>query len=906
MKRNLFRRILSAVLSAVMVLSIFAVGGISAGAASNDDVLRIVIKGVTRKYPLSYALFNEINKKRSSGSQLTMDADLVEQAMERASQLSLYPNPEDITGDTFGLDDGNGFDAVGVISNYNESLSASSVLDALLANTDSFDIDRVASASETEMKYVGVGAALISGNKNKLFVCVRVTSVKSGSVKAYNSEEHPVDESVDQGTFLSTASFNKCTRSVVIFEEDGTIENTTTYKLSKGKNYTIVLKLNSFDNNAYKTITYILPKVESGTVTVTDGNPAYSYLYYTQAACTKSFTPKASSMQLSLKVDSFEQSVTLTSDDEYEEITKMFNADDITVEPDTFYYDGVTQYFPTITVRDHYTHEVLTKCTSSSSKDGDYYHSSFAKVGDSLEDKKYSVSVIGKNDYKTSGTIVVSYSVVHGEPEYSVSLEKSHTGDLYSSYTDKNVYYANENVRITATTPDYTDSNITFTCTGPDGKSVEGSTTPGSLDSKFDFVPSVKGNYTIKASAEKDGKTASDTITVTVTEAINLELTISDENPEVGSEITLTAVCSGGVGSKKYTLLTESGAALLNSSSENTAKYTVEAAGTYKFTCRVVDENNKSMTVYGYIVGKAVKTYPTIIGRNLALGGEIGINLYCDMPSKNYTVVITTDDKEEKIPASEGYQDSNANGYMGKYIFTIGVPVADMDKEITVTVLDAAGDSAPLYANNGNENVRLDNDTYTVTVNGTMDATVTAYPNAESLAKATYSYGAFANKYFRNNDIDSNKIENQADIDKVTAQTLEDEGYALRTEGELPTGVSFTGFSLLLEEKTSVRVYVKVTDPKAVTFKIGDDVAELETAANGSTYICAKNISANKLGNPITFSAVSGTKTYSVRISPLTYAHVVLSRYDGTAQKQELCQLMKSMYCYFESAVAYL
>ena len=133
MKGKVLKRLLSTALAAVMVMSVFAVTAVNVSAAEDDSPLNIIISGVERKYKLAMDICDAINATRDSDKQLKPDAELFEQAMERAAQLPIDLSETDLMNEMFYNYDGDYTYLEGVaLFNYKSNSTATQIVSQIL------------------------------------------------------------------------------------------------------------------------------------------------------------------------------------------------------------------------------------------------------------------------------------------------------------------------------------------------------------------------------------------------------------------------------------------------------------------------------------------------------------------------------------------------------------------------------------------------------------------------------------------------------------------------------------------------------------------------------------------------------------------------------------------------------
>lgn len=898
MKGKLLRRVLSTVLSAVMVMSVFAVGGISASAA-DDDTLQAVIYGVTRKYTIANELLAKINGARTSS--LNAIDKLTDEAMERAAQLPMIPNTNYLSGEYW--DGTDGVEAVGVVKDYTSSMTVDEIFEQLKTNGDSIAFDEL--LTNTDLKQIGVGVAAVQGNSKNLFVCVRTYNYNS-SLAAYDESAHNSDVEVAQATVLKKAWFENNIASVNFFDNStGTLYNTSKL-LSKGGSYTPVFVMKSFDGDSYKA--YILPNVATtSTITETEEASYASSMYSgVNPKYTKSISPNAKSMPLSLVLSSYSgtqysQSVTLTSNDEYENTAPTFTLDDITLDCYEYTYDGETHKPTVVKVVDHNDPtKVLVEGTIADSKD--YRVAGSGRTGDPLTDNTYYIRVIGQGEYEGVGTVQVPF-VIKKKSTSNVSVTTSIKRKNAKLGTDDSIFYTGEELYIDVTAT--SGSTVEVSVKDPDGNAVE---TFGSL---YSFTCDKVGKYTATVTASKDGDTVTKTLEVNVTKDLTFELVPSSEEPYANEEFTLTTNAAGGYGDYTYEFTTTEQNVTWNING-NVANITVSATGNHKFKCTVADSNGRSVSKEITVKLIPQVAYPTLKSRSLTIGGEVGLNIYAANIPEDGTVVMDGPKGEKTFAPADYKITDSSQGTIGDYKFTYTVNAPDMDKEISFKVLDSNGNLADLYK--ASNNSLVDGKIYKTTVN--------AYLLDESsqnidVVKSMFAYGAYANSYFNDGTVDVSTLDAdvKARMDEVTADSLKEYQAKPVSGSDLPDGVTVKGLSLLIEDKTTLRLYVGIDKDKlsTLTFKTYlDDNTPVELEPTYSSkykayYVQIANIPANKLGSINTFE-ISGKKDgvdakYTLSCSPMSYAYSVLT---NASENEVLCNLVKAMYCYFEDALKYV
>ena len=199
------------------------------------------------------------------------------------------------------------------------------------------------------------------------------------------------------------------------------------------------------------------------------------------------------------------------------------------------------------------------------------------------------------------------------------------------------------------------------------------------------------------------------------------------------------------------------------------------------------------------------------------------------------------------------------------YVFKCGVPVKNMDTEITAQIILSDGRKGSVYTYKVKDYAD-----YIVGGNGGYSEETIA------LVEAMSDFGDYASAYFADETVGA--------IPEVTEAELT----ALETyKGTVPEDSSYCGSSLLLKSNTVIRHYF--------TEKVTEDAAK----KGDLYYIESEGIPAHELGKSI----VTEVGDMEITYSPLSYAYIALGR-DGDADN--LTSLMRAMYQYYQAAQEYL
>lgn len=903
MKTKSIRRAFCGILSAVIAFSAFATSAVTAFAAASDPGHDIIIRGVTEKFQLA-AEINDVlsNYRKSIGCEpLKMDEALVEEAMQRAAELSIWTSTTDLMNVTYSDTDSSYFyaETVAVVN----SDSAADIMDYIISNgSTTAGKDELKSSTPTE---VGIGAVNVEGNKNKTFVCIRMTNSKTakGTFSAASEETLTQDDKsvnvrtrihkdLNIGEKISAISFDK-------FLELPISSNVSDYsgiQLSRNKEYYVSYRLNEL--SAGDTCAYIMAKFSFGDVNDRKwySNKTYSsvsapsfrsefgtysnvldYLKPIQEGSHSfSFTINSSNTaQLAPIIKKI--NITVVDEENPVEYTDISTCD-ISLEYDSVEADGEAKT-PGVTVYDGTT--LLTQDTDYRVKYENNYSADYA--GNTAR-----VVITGMGNY--TGEVVKTFSITH-----SVAATLGFKTDDYG--------YTNSPFRFGLLSGGTITGTPTFAVkiTAPDNTEV----TPEVQESTdvlaniyYTFTPEQEGTYNIEAvMTDEAGKTVKNTKKLQFAKPITLEVSTDEEQIEIGMTANITANAEGGFGELTYKFTSPEVSNLVVDG--NKASFRAESDNYKNIKVTVSDEKGTSVekTVVIDVLSADVKAY--VAGINLTLKGEIGINLYLNLPDTTFKVVMNGPNGEKTFTASDGY--INDGSYKGKYKYSYYVAASEMNENITLQVVDSEGNIQDLY---NSENKKLDNNTYSVTVNNYFDilrnseSQKAIYEEIKDLADNMYTFGSYAEKFFNGTAISDRDL---TAISNVSADTLGT--YKTVKTGTLPTGVKVKGYTLVVEEKTSLRVYLDIDDTaNNISVTVNGDDAEIKTKANKDKYIEISNIPAQKLADTYKVVVSDGENSYTLECCALSYAYIVLKNYDGTGNYTELCELMKALYNYYYAA----
>ncbi len=295
------------------------------------------------------------------------------------------------------------------------------------------------------------------------------------------------------------------------------------------------------------------------------------------------------------------------------------------------------------------------------------------------------------------------------------------------------------------------------------------------------------------------------------------------------------------------------------------------------------------------LCGLEISAFGAVVNEvSATLDGDIGMNYYIDLPQ------FVVDD-------TDAYVQFTANGELtkimvnsisieadGTYKFTYRMNAKEMHDKVTFAVYDGSGNLVDLYSNAGD---KIEGTGFEYSLAEYFDAlsSDTSGENAAlvDLAKATLAYGSYAQKALKYN-VDT--ASNTSDLSGVTVETLEN--HKMIKTGEIPEGLKLSEMTLILETKTTLRLYFKADDISKYSFMLDSAKAVLtEIPDEGLYYIEVPDISAKDLSIVHTLEVGD----YSLTFSALSYAYSTLKENKNV----DLCNAVKALYKYNEAANAY-
>lgn len=356
------------------------------------------------------------------------------------------------------------------------------------------------------------------------------------------------------------------------------------------------------------------------------------------------------------------------------------------------------------------------------------------------------------------------------------------------------------------------------------------------------------------------------------------QLNASTPFADEGETVTLTATPDDG-----FELDT------LTATAENGETVTVDRDGQFV------------MPASSVTVAATFKRAASFAGHSLSLMGDIGVNFYLDLnggSTENLSVVFTWGEGNEKTVQLSELTAIADGDYAGCYKLTANVAAKEMTDTITATIY--SGETV------------LATDRYSVKAYCTAILGDSSYGEAlQALVRNMLIYGAKAQLQFNYN------TDSLADADLGSASQA---GIDTSTLGSYGTadlsafGLNFLASSLVLESKTSHKLYFTVNDETALaatTITCGSLTLERGTDTNGF-YVIIPNMAARNVLKNYTLTLTKAGATTKFKVNAGAYIAIVL---DDTLssdslgltdeQRSTLKNTVTALYWYSTAAEAY-
>lgn len=289
-----------------------------------------------------------------------------------------------------------------------------------------------------------------------------------------------------------------------------------------------------------------------------------------------------------------------------------------------------------------------------------------------------------------------------------------------------------------------------------------------------------------------------------------------------------------------------------------------------------------------------------ITGSSLSLEGEIGINFYVELGSgaedSGYYVKMTGPEGETTVPVTAECLALSGDIYK----FTYRVTAKQGEKDVTISIYDPEGNALTLYKPDGQTS--YDGNVYTYSVRDYIDQVKTAPADSYTgevvdLVKAIEDYTTASAVLFGDDTVEASSNNN---LNTVTKESVE--AYRLESQGEAPAEIEMTGYSLVLDSETRIKLYMATDNKDNCVAAIDDEAAELKESGS-YYYVSVDNISAKDLDETHTLSINNGA--YTLKFNALSYVYTVLSAYENKPAKAKLCNTVRALKLYHDAADAY-
>ncbi|GEM_PF-7131684 len=318
----------------------------------------------------------------------------------------------------------------------------------------------------------------------------------------------------------------------------------------------------------------------------------------------------------------------------------------------------------------------------------------------------------------------------------------------------------------------------------------------------------------------------------------------------------------------------------------------------------VYDASQLELSDTDYVVTPLVTLDDIIhpVGMDLELKDDIAMNLYIETKDglqAGDAVVITAEGKKPVEQLVSEAATTTKTDYHGKEyqvrVFTIELSAKEMTDDVKFQVKRGSvlGEekhySIVSYAR--------------AILAGGYDA------NAKNLCRAMLNYGAYAQKYF---DYHADTLAN-ADLNYGSDPIADGQDVIIPESDfiypdfgnpDAPGYYAFVGSSLVLKSKTCLKLYFTgLTGDReinSVSCSIGS--VDYKTLDNGYQVVTISGITADMMNESFNLQVIlSNAEVILIQGKPMTYCHKVVS---GTYGKS-LTELVKSLYLYYQAAVAY-
>ena len=641
-------------LAVMTMVSMFVISAAEVS-AEESQIVDITIDSVKRRYYDANSFYKYCNSYRTQNnlSEWTMDAELMEQAMKKAAELSVFVAESDLDGSNFV--DANKSENRGIIVGYDVAIN-SRLIDLLSQDWLYYN-----HFNSKTFQSVGIGV-------------VEVRTIKYVCVLLSDKAPVPVDESVLQ-------------------QSNQMVDQKTSCKVS----YLTNVKLN-IDNNAHLSC--------GGDIEVKFivTNQAYdAATAYISGTCCDIYSTNSSALKANSDgtVTALKPNVSVTITMKLKGASQISaSASVLTVALD---FNGCT----VSTIPDQlYIGKALTPSLTISKSDGtkltvgkDYTltYSNNINIGTA------SVTINGIGEY-AGAQKVANFSIVSSTDTFGVSL-KANTTNIevgQSATLIANVTNAEDPVKYKFEVSPQGTAN--FTTVQSEGTS-----------SSCTYKPSSAGSYTLRVTAtDNTGKIATSNLVINASSPISLNISLSSNSITLGNQVTVTAQATGGSTPYQFAYyVTEPGSSTYTSLASfgtlQSLSYTPKKAGDYQIRvdCKGSNDITATKSIGFTVQTNALSNASTVSSTEIKLGETVTLTGKAAGGTSPYTYAFyykkSGDSSWTTSGTAFGSSTSASIKPTSEGSYTVKVTVKDStgktdDKTFAVTVTNTAA-STPLTNN---------------------------------------------------------------------------------------------------------------------------------------------------------------------------------------------------------------
>ncbi len=345
-------------------------------------------------------------------------------------------------------------------------------------------------------------------------------------------------------------------------------------------------------------------------------------------------------------------------------------------------------------------------------------------------------------------------------------------------------------------------------------------------------------------------------------------------------------------------------------------KYSAEAWGSVMIPVKVADvcgEQNTTDFLRGLETvtvnlictehnGNKAVFDPTFASKSLVLSDQIGVNFFMNLGGlteaerQSSYMTFTVSGNERRVNYDGSFRDETSGTYYG---FTC--PINSIQMADTITAVFHYGDGKTV------------SETYSVKdyvdyisgQSGFSEETVALVNALADLGHYVQPVLAETNGW--NLGSDHAIMESKTEYNSETVSEVKTKAAEYKYEIVRPTGAIITNltYSLDLETKTSIKIYVEVAEGSEVSATVnGQPAANCSLLSDGRYCIVIGDISAHKLGDKYNVTITAGNETATItNLSALSYVNTVLSS-DNVSNEESYA--VASIYNYYVAAEKYI